>query len=321
MGYTHLTTDERERVLEFRAAGASVPQIARALGRAPSTLYRELARNGAPENSYSPRRAQEAYRERRAQSRRVLRIDSDPALRDRVCKGLNDHWSPEQIAGRLRREHPADHSRQVSFKTIYRFLSRDRAGGGRLHLALRQRGGRYRKRYGGADRRGQIPDRRPLAQRPAIAARRARRGDFEGDTVCAGRAAAIAVFVDRRTRFLAAHPLRDGRAASFNRAAQSALRNVPLNLRRTLTVDNGREFAAHRALETQTGLRVFFAPPYQSWQRGTCENTNGLLREFFPKNRARRPSAKQLDRALRLLNNRPRKCLNWQTPAEQFFPS
>jgi len=321
MGFVHLTTDERERILQFQASGDSVPQMARALGRAPSTIYRELRRNAKPGGDYGARHAQQAYQRRRRASRRAWRIESDPALDQAVRHGLDQHWSPEQIAGRLRHEYPRNRARHIGFKTIYRLIARDRAAGGTLWQSLRQRGGHYRKHYGGKDRRGQIRDRRPLQQRPAIAQRRGRRGDFEGDTVCAGRAPALAVFVDRKSRYALLRPLRDGSAASLNRAARSALGTVPASLRKTLTVDNGREFARHRALERDCGLKVYFAPPYQSWQRGTCENINGLLREFIPKADRAKPSAKQVDRAQRLLNNRPRKCLNWRTPREVFLPS
>jgi IS30 family transposase len=321
MGYVHLTKDERERILQFQAAGHSIAQIARALGRVASTLYREFKRNARPAGDYSARHAQQAYHQRRRASRRAWRIESDPELEQAVRCGLKQHWSPEQIAGRLRREHPRNPARHVGFKTIYRLIARDRAQGGTLWQALRQRGGHYRKRYGGKDRRGQIRDRRPMDQRPPIVERRARRGDFEGDTVCAGRSPALAVFVDRKSRYALLRPLRDGRAASLNRAARSALGSVPPCLLKTLTVDNGREFARHRALERDCGVKVYFAPPYQSWQRGTCENLNGLLREFIPKADRSKPDAKQVDRIERLLNNRPRKCLNWRTPREVFLPS
>ena len=307
MGYMHLTMDEREFIAQSLAAGLSVPEIARPLGRVPSTIYRERTRNATATGRYSPSRAQSAYEARREASKRPFRLEADPALRLRVTVLLKASWSPEQIAERRAAERPRRSGRRLGFKTIYRWLARDRAAGGALYKHLRQRGGHYRKRYGSKDRRGQIRDRRPLS-------------DFEGDTVCVGRRAALATHVDRKSRFLVAAPLRDGRAASLNRATIAAFAKIPRRLRRTLTVDNGREFAAHQRLERALGLRVYFAPPYQSWQRGTNENTNGLLREFFPKKNPARPTRKRVDRAVRLLNNRPRKCLDWRTPAEVFLP-
>lgn len=317
MGYTHLTMDEREHIAQMKAAGDSVTTIARALGRAPATIYRELSRNADPGRRYSPWRADAAYRRRRRHSRRPYRIEGHLILNSRILENLRATWSPEQIAGRLPLDFPLDAAMRVGRSTIYRFIARDRAAGGRLHEHLRRRG-RRRKRYGsGPQRRGRIPGCRPLAQRPAIAARRGRLGDFEGDTVCAGRAAAIATHVDRRSRFLVAAVLADGRASTFNRATARAMARLPPRLRcLTLTVDNGKEFAEHRALEETLGAKVYFAPPYQSWQRGTNENTNGLLREFFPKKACRRPTAKALARAVHLINNRPRKCLHWRTPTE-----
>ncbi len=293
MGYTHLTMDEREHIAQMKAAGDSATTIARALGRAPATIYRELRRNADPGRRYSPWRADAAYRRRRRHSRRPHRIEGHLALKSRIFENLRATWSPEQIAGRLPLDFPRDAAMRVGRSTIYRFIARDRAAGGSLHAHLRHRG-RRRKRYGsGPQRRGRIPGCRPLAQRPAIAARRGRLGDFEGDTVCAGR------------------------AATFNRASARAMARLPPRLRcLTLTVDNGKEFAEHRALEAALGTRVYFAPPYQSWQRGTNENTNGLLREFFPKKACRRPTAKALARAVHLINNRPRKCLHWRTPTE-----
>jgi len=316
MGYTHLTMDERERLAQFLAAGCSVPIVAYLLGRSPSTIYRDLARNCAPTGHYSPARAMAAYQGRREHSKRPYRLEADRALEQTVSDLLSQTWSPEQIAGRLAAEKARQRSRPLGFKTIYRWLARDRAAGGELYKHLRQKGGFYRKRYGRADRRGQIVGRRPMSRRPAVAGRRGRLGDFEGDTVCAGRRAALATHVCRKSRFLVAAPLADGRAATMNQATIAAFAKIPARLRRTLTVDNGHEFANHRALETALGLRVYFAPAYQSWQRGTNENTNGLLREFFPKKSPARPTRKQVDRAADLLNNRPRKCLGWRTPAE-----
>jgi IS30 family transposase len=203
--------------------------------------------------------------------------------------------------------------------TIYRWLARDREAGGGLYLHLRRHGRRYLKRYGKARQCGPIAGRRPMDRRSVAADRRSRLGDFEGDTVCAGRAAALATFVDRKSRFLVAAPLADGRARTMRRAAVAALGEIPMTKLRTLTLDNGHEFAEHKKMEAALGIKAYFAPPYQSWRRGTNENTNGLLREFFPKRDRRKPTRKQVDRAVDLLNNRPRKCLGWRAPAEVFL--
>jgi IS30 family transposase len=310
--------DERERIAQYLATGLSVTSAAALIGRSPSTLYRELARNGAP-GHYSPSRAESAYHARRESSRRPWRLEGDSDVRADVADGLRATWSPEQIAERLAAEHPRAPERRVGVATIYRWLARDRAQGGRLYLHLRRRGRRYLKRYGKARKCGPVADRRPMDQRPVAADRRERLGDFEGDTVCAGRAAAMATLVDRKSRFLVAAPLADGRARTMRRAVVRALGEIPMTKRRTLTLDNGHEFAEHRKMEAALGIKAYFAPPYQSWRRGTNENTNGLLREFFPKRERRKPTRKQVDRAVDLLNNRPRKCLGWRTPAEVFL--
>lgn len=318
MGYTHLTMDERERIARFLAAGLSVTSAAAMVGRSPSTIYRELARNAAP-GHYSPARAEAAYHSRRQASRRPWRLEGDSDLRADVLAALLAKWSPEQIAERLAAEHPRAPQRHVGVATLYRWLARDRATGGQLYLHLRRRGRRYLKRYGKGRQCGPIADRRPMDQRSVAADRRSRLGDFEGDTVCAGRAAALATLVDRKSRFLLAAPLADGRARTMRRAVVAVLGKIPLAKRRTLTLDNGHEFAEHRKIEAALGIKAYFAPPYQSWRRGTNENTNGLLREFFPKRERRKPTRKQVDRAADLLNNRPRKCLGWRTPAEVFL--
>jgi IS30 family transposase len=312
--------DERESIAQSLAAGQSIPTIAAGLGRTPSTLYRELARNSrSPNGHYSPFQAHKAYQRRRQHAKRPYRIESCFSLKCYVVEALKQTWSPQQIAGRLRRDHPRDRSMRLGFKTIYRWIGRDRAAAGKLYRHLRQGGGRYRKRYGGSDRRGQIPDRRPLSQRPAIAERRGRLGDFESDTIRAGRRPVVVTHVDRRSRYMVAAVLRDGRANTLVKASVRAFAKIPARLRHTLTADNGHEFSAHKRMEQALGMRVYFAPPYQAWRRATNENSNGLLREFIPKNQRRRPTHKELDRSLALLNNRPRKCLNWRTPAEVEF--
>ena len=319
MRYSHLTTDQRECIAQMRAAGHSIPQIARQLGRAPSTLYRELQRNTLPSGHYSPSRATRAAQKRRAQARSPWRIQADPALQHIIRQALAATWSPQQIVQRLRHEYPAQPQWHVGWRTIYRWLARDRAVGGQLFMHLRQRGGGWRKRYGRRSRQGDFPDRRPLSLRPEAADQRRRVGDFEGDTMCTGYRPMMVTLVDRKSRYLLAAPLTGGQPAGVNRAVTRLLGSVAPGRRHTLTLDNGREFLRHAALERRLGIMIYFAPPFQSNRRATNENTNGLLREFFPKSARMRPTRKQVDRAVDLLNNRPRKCLGWRTPAEVFF--
>jgi IS30 family transposase len=228
--------------------------------------------------------------------------------------------SPRAIAGRLRRDHPADRAMRVSQQAVYRWVYRDAAEGGDLFAHLRRRHRKRRKqgRYGTG--RGLIPGRVSIAARPAIVGRRARFGDWEGDTLEGARGkGGLASLLERKSRFLLSAPLCDKSAAIMASKASRAFKRVPRHLRKTLTIDNGTEFAKFRTIEQQTGLAIFFADPYAAWQRGSNENANGLLRQYFPKGAdlsAVSPSA--LASALHRLNHRPRKCLAYRSPHEVF---
>ena len=231
---------------------------------------------------------------------------------------LRRDWSPEQIAGRLRRDHGPDRRMRISHETIYQWIYRDAEDDGTLFDHLRRRHRRRRKqgRYGAG--RGLIPGRVSIAERPAIVQRRARFGDWEGDTLEGARSkGGIASLVERKSRYVLAAPLCDKSAAVMAAQAGKALKWLPRCMRQTLTVDNGKEFAAFRTIEKQTGVNVYFADPYSAWQRGCNENTNGLLRQYFPKG----SDLSGLNRfalasAVKRLNHRPRKCLGYQSPHE-----
>lgn len=316
MAYQHLSLEERERIALLRFNGASLAELARELGRDKSTLSRELHRNGTG-GMYLAYQAQTRAERRRREAPRPHRLAYRP-LREYCEAQLREYWSPEQIAGRLEVDFPDEPRMRASHETLYRHVREDRACGGRLYTFLRLGRKRRRKRYGRKELRGQIPGRVGIEKRPAVVARRARFGDWESDTLRgSGPGDGLATHVERKSRYLRLARPADSTAASFTRATVKALGPLPAALRKTMTVDNGKEFAGFRRLEARLGLRVYFARPYHAWERGLCENTNGLLRQFFPKGlELRRVSRGTLDRVEAWLNNRPRKRLGYRTPLE-----
>ena len=321
MSYLHLSLNERYVIHHLRLFGLSSREIARRLDRHHSTIDREIVRNGPRfEGCVYIHEAAQRQADARLQWPRPLRRRDHQRLYRYVVAGLNQDWSPEQIAGRLRRDHAGDQRMRVSHETIYRWVYRNAANGGTLFEHLRRHHRRRYKqgRYGTG--RGLIPGRVSIAERPAIVERRARFGDWEGDTLEGGKGkGGIASLVERKSRYLLAAPLPDKSAATMAIGANWALKRVPPLLRKTLTVDNGKEFAGFKTIQKQTGLRVFFADPYSAWQRGCNENTNGLLRQYFPKGSDLSDlNRSELASALNRLNHRPRKCLGYRLPHEVF---
>ena len=231
------------------------------------------------------------------------------------------YWSPETIAEKLKIEYPENAEMRVSHETIYRWIYLDATEAGILyhHLRRRRKKRRRQKRYGSGGRF--IPGRASISERPAIVETRERFGDWEGDTVEGKRSTGyFATHVQRKSRYLIAAKLIDKKAESLTSKRIKAFWRIPKKMRKTLTVDNGKEFARFKKLEDKTGLTVYFADPYSAWQRGTNENTNGLLRQYFPKGTDfRNVSEEDLAFAVKKLNHRPRKCLNYQSPHEVFW--
>lgn len=320
MPYCHLTLAEREVISQMHYCGKSLKQIADALGRHRGTISREIRRNRLMGiGGYYAAPADWQAQLRRKESKAAF-VQHSQRVWSYVQAKLKQGWSPEQIAGRMRVDHPDEPEMRISHETIYAWIREDKRRGGELWKHLRQSRKR-RKRYGSGERRGQIPGRVGIERRPKIVNRRRRLGDWEGDTVEGkGKSGYLVTHVERKSRYVVAVRIANKRAASLNRGTSRALGSIPRELRKTLTVDNGKEFAQFRELEQQLGVNVYFADPYSSWQRGTCENTNGLLREYFPKGtdlRAVRP--RDVAAATRKLNNRPRKCLHYRTPHEVLF--
>jgi IS30 family transposase len=231
-------------------------------------------------------------------------------------------WSPQQIAGRLRQLPPADLAgASISHQTIYRWIWSDPQRCRQFRPLLRVAWKKRRKPYGKPSKRGQIPNRTSIEQRPDQANSRTRLGDWEGDTVVGkARSGYVATCVDRSSRYVIARRLTRATAAAINAALHDAMRRLPPELRQTLTVDNGREFAKHEKLARLLDLKIYFAHPYSSWERGTNENTNGLLRQYLPKSKSFHQLTEwELASYILQMNERPRKCLNYRTPAEIFW--
>jgi len=314
MSYRHLTLSERETIANLLFAGHGPTVISRALGRSPSTISREIGRNSV-NGRYRPSVAHQRCLSRRS-GRPLQRKISHPPLRSEVQRLLSCCWSPDQVSGRLKRVHPEDRRMHVSHQTIYRWLWSNSAIAEEFAQDLRH--GRYRRRK--RSPRPVIRNRVSIHQRPSVIEARHRVGDWEGDTIV-GRAHSgyVATFVDRRSGYLVASRMRDKRSVSLNRAAERAFRSVPKEARHSITVDNGTEFAKHKSLARRLKINIYFADAYCSWQRGTNENTNGLLRQFLPKNQELfdlPPTV--LEFHVSRLNNRPRKRLGYLTPAEVF---
>lgn len=320
MSYGHLSPEERYVISHLKLVALSNREIGRRLGRHHTTIGRELARNGPAHPQLGPYWYETAQQRAEARWRfaRHRRRAANHRLRRYVVRGLTRYWSPEQIAGRLVLDHDDDPEMRISPETIYQWIYADAAAGGELYRCIRRghRRRRRQRRYGSA--RGRIPGRVGIEHRPAIVAQRARFGDWEADTLEGGKGrGGIASHVERKSRYLLTAKLEDKKAATFAEQTIRAFRRIPRTYRQTLTADNGKEFAQFKHIERKTGLTVFFADPYAAWQRGTNENTNGLLRQFFPKGcDFRALSTQDLAKATAALNHRPRKCLGYRTPHE-----
>lgn len=304
----HLTIWERERISQSRAAGVRPSVIARELKRHRSTITRELQRN-SESTGYFAISAQRKADERRRH--RPHKMD-DPELNEYVRRGLANYWSPDQIAGRSRWDFPRRRERQVSRMTIYRWIQQDED---REHWETFLRFGRRRQQ---PERRGKLPACAQIAGRPDVVDRRARFGDWEGDTIVgARRQSGIVTLVERKSGYLVAGVVRSLRARNVRRSIQRRFAPAPRGLRHTMTFDNGKEFAEHALLARHTGLDVYFARPYHAWERGANENLNGLLRQFLPKGTDfKRLSPRELQYIQKLLNERPRQRHGYRTPRE-----
>jgi len=314
-----LSLEEREEIALAVAGGEAAVVIARRLGRATSTVTRELARNGG-RRGYRAAGADLRALERARRPKRA-KLARSPRLRAEVERRLRERWSPQQIAARLRLDFPDDPEMRVSHETIYQSLYVQSRGALRRELAGQLRLGRSRRRGSGVRPGGGLREIVPIAERPPEVNDRAGPGHWEGDLIIgkAGRSA-IATLVERQTRFAMLVRLPQGRTAESVRVALTqSIQRLPEALRRTLTWDQGKEMAEHARFTIDSNVRVYFCDPSSPWQRGTSENTNGLLRQYFPKgdDLARYDQA-HLDQVADELNGRPRQTLKWMKPSEAF---
>jgi IS30 family transposase len=313
MTYRQITFAERYSLGLLRQGGLAPAAIARVLGRHRSTIGREVRRNGTPRDGcYRPQLAEWYACGRRSHSRRNRQFTA--AEWARIHALLREDWSPEQIAGRLRREGALC----ISHETIYRYIWADKATGGTLHQHLRGARKQRRKRYGRYDSRGRLAGKRPITERPPIVETRQELGHWEADTMLGASQAGPCVLslVERKTGYLLLGQLRQRISAAVNPRAQQLIAAQPHPVR-TITVDNGTEFHDYARLERATATRFYFATPHHAWERGTNENTNGLVRQYLPKRQSMAHLTQHdCNRIAAKLNRRPRKRLGFRTPEE-----
>jgi IS30 family transposase len=316
-----LTLSEREEISRGVAVGQSMRWIAASLDRAPSTISREIRRHGGLDR-YRASRADKAAWDR-AKRPKVCKLASHPELRDSVADKLMQNWSPVQIAGWLKRKHPGDESRQVSHETIYQTLFIQARGALRKELQQHLRSKRAIRRSvhseKGRDKRGQIPDMLSIRERPASVEDRALPGHWEGDLIAGTKNSYIATLVERHTRYVMLMKVEDRKTETVINALIKHSKRLPDELYQSLTWDRGKELTDHKRFTLATDIKVYFCDPSSPWQRGSNENTNGLLRQYFPKGTDLSVhSQEHLDAVARQLNERPRQTLNFETPAERF---
>jgi IS30 family transposase len=312
----YLSLAERTVIADLYRERRPVREIAASIGRSPSTVSRELRRNAHHDGRYLPRTAERLALER-VRRRRRRRLLVDVELRGVVAALLNKRWSPEQVAYELRERFPDQPHRQLSTETIYQTIYDPDVP---LTRPAKRRRRRRRRRVQGLERRGRLTAMMMISERPAEVEDRIQVGHWEGDCIVgAGNRSAIGTLVERCTRFLILVHVPTGRptAEVMRQGITTALNRFPAGLRRTLTWDQGKELALHQKITEQTGARVFFCDAHSPWQRGSNENMNGLLRDYFPKGIDLRDiSPAELERVAAEINNRPRKTLGWARPAQ-----
>lgn len=319
MSYQHITSVQRNELSALLIAKIRKKDIAKQLGKHRTTIWRELKRNPTSnKRGYDARIAKEKTRDRRIKSnQRFRKLENNKRLRGYAVKKLKQFWSPEQIAGRLKHKYGQT---IIGKDSIYHFIYEERKD---LVKYLRCQKGKYRRRYGTRIREKQREEakKKRIDTRPVVVELKQRLGDWEGDTVIGqDRKPAILTHVDRRSGLLLADKLARATAELTRQKTIERFDKVPKSKKHTITYDNGSEFSEHKTTEEKTRIDIYFAYPYHSWERGCNENTNGLLRQFFPKKSLFAPiRQEEIQKAVRLINHRPRKRLNYLTPYEVFY--
>lgn len=314
-GYTHLAYEQRCQIYALLKRGTSQKEIALVTGVDQSTISREISRNKG-KRGYRYKQAQEKSQQRklRASSRkRKMTLDVVMYVEQMLC---NFQWSPEQISGRLKLQY----NLHISHESIYQYIYKDKRKGGRLYKNLRRAGKKYNKRLGKRAGRGLIPGRIGIEERSIIVKEKSRIGDFELDTIIGAKhKGAIVSMVDRKSKITFLELIPNATAIQTSEAIISRLQPFEEHIH-TCTADNGKEFAQHNIVSKKLSAQFFFANPYRSCERGLNENTNGLVRQYFPKKTDfTKLNAKQIRMVEYLLNSRPRKSLNYRTPIEIFL--
>lgn len=322
MSYQHFTGEQRAALAALKRLGYAQQEMAGQVGVSQSAVSRELSRNRTRNKSgYDARVAHRKTKQRRVKANQRFRklVRNNPQLRQYVIRKIKLYWSPDQIAGRLNRHRK---KKLISHQAIYDFIYQERPD---LKQYLRCQKGKWRRRYGTRQRaktREEAKKKR-IDTRPKAAQKRSRVGDWEGDLMEGKRdTGSILTHVDRKSGKLKADKLSDGTAAEVRQKTNTRFRRDSRSKKFTITYDNGSSFSSHELMEKDTGMAIYFAYPYHAWERGCNENCNGLLRQFFPKKTSFEDvTQNDVDRAERLLNNRPRKRLKYRTPNEVFFTS
>lgn len=319
--YSQLQSEDRVTLASLRQQGLGVREIGRAMGRSPGTISREVGRNSGTVG-YASAAAHKAMQGRRVAARPAAKLDVEGVLWSVTKTCLSWLWSPQQIARTLRRMWPEDPTMHVSHETIYTTIYAHPRGELRKQLVscLRQGKSNRRPRAGGEDRRGKLADMVSIHVRPPEVDDRLMPGHWEGDLIKGSlNQSAVGVLVERTTGLVLLAKMKDCTAASALEAFTLKLRSIAAPLRKSMTYDQGREMARHAELSALTGIMVYFCDPHSPWQRATCENTNGLLRQYMPKGTDLSVySQAQLDRFADSLNNRPRKRHDFRSPLHIF---
>jgi transposase, IS30 family len=312
VNYHQLTENERYQIYALMKAGWSQKEVADFLGRSSSTISRELRRNRGM-RGYRPGQAQRLSEHRRATAHKAAKVTDD--VMAWIERLVRQELSPQQVADYLKRHKGLS----LHHETIYQRIYADKAAGGDLYTHLRVASKPYRKRYGHYDRRGKISNRVDIDERPAVVEQRSRIGDWEGDTLMGkGRKSALLTLVERKTLYTVIARLTGKRADLLAEAAVASMKALSAKVK-TITFDNGLEFAEHETIADGLGAAIYFAHPYASWERGINENTNGLIRQYFPKGTDfNEVTDEQVKAVMDKLNNRPRRTRGCRSPNELF---
>lgn len=313
MNYNQLAENERYQIYALKKAGHSQQEIAEQLDRSPATISRELKRNSGL-RGYRPKQAQQLSNQRRKTAHKARKVTTD--VQQKIDALIRQELSPQQVVGYLK----IHECMSLHHETIYQRVYADKRQGGDLYTHLRVISKPYRKRYGCYDRRGKIKNRVSIDDRPAVVERRNRIGDWEGDTIIGkGRKGALLTLVERKTLYTVIRRLTGKRSDLLAKEAVKAIRDIKEKVK-TITFDNGLEFSAHESIAEGLETDIYFAHPYASWERGINENTNGLIRQYFPKGTDfNKVSDEEVQFVMDRLNTRPRATRNFKSPNEMFL--